>query len=42
MVIAGRRAIMAYFQSLKTGQVIWDKTVHEGHPASALLRRVQA
>ena len=42
MVIAGRRAIVAYFHSLKTGQVIWDKTVHEGHPASALLRRVQA
>jgi len=41
-VIAGRRAMGAYFRSLKTGQVIWDKTAHEGHPASALIRQARA
>ncbi len=37
-IMAGRRAFVAYFRSLRTGQVVWDKTRHEAHPASAVLR----
>ncbi len=32
-IMAGRRALAAYFRSLQDGRVIWDKTVHETHPA---------
>lgn len=32
-IMAGRRALVAYFRSLRTGQVVWDKTTHEAHPA---------
>jgi len=41
-IIAGRRALMAYVRTLRTGRVVWDKTVHDSHPASALLRRARA
>lgn len=37
-IMAGRRALAAYFRSLRTGRVVWDKTVHEGHPARPLLQ----
>jgi adsorption protein B len=33
-IMAGRRALVAYFRSLRTGKVVWDKTLHEQHPAS--------
>ena len=32
-IMAGRRALMAYFRTLCGGQLIWDKTVHLAHPA---------
>ena len=41
-MIAGRRALAAYVQSLKTGQVVWDKTAHDRHPASVFLRQAGA
>ena len=36
-IMAGRRALAAYFRSLQDGVVVWDKTVHESHPATATL-----
>ena len=47
-IIAGRRALTAYLRSLAGEQVVWDKTQHLTHPASAAplraddLREVQA
>ena len=46
-IMAGRRATSAYFRSLTTGQVVWDKTAHDRHPATvalaaAALREVRA
>ena len=38
-IMAGRRAMAAYFRSLQDGKVVWDKTVHEAHPATASLGR---
>ena len=35
-IMAGRRALVAYFRSLQTGTVVWDKTAHDAHPALAL------
>lgn len=40
-IMAGRRALVAYLHSLRTGTVAWDKTAHEIHPA-APLREVRA
>jgi bacteriophage N4 adsorption protein B len=40
-IMAGRRALVAYFRSLRTGQVAWDKTAHELHPASVTLREMR-
>lgn len=40
-ILAARRALVAYFRSLRTGQVVWDKTVHDRHPAAALLQQVR-
>ena len=34
-IMAGRRALAAYFRSLQDGRVVWDKTVHDAHPATA-------
>ena len=34
-IMAGRRALVAYLHSLQSGKVVWDKTVHERHPAMA-------
>jgi bacteriophage N4 adsorption protein B len=41
-IMAGRRALVAYFRSLRTGKVVWDKTVHELHPAKRAVQQVQA
>lgn len=41
-IIAGRKALAAYCRSLRTGRVVWDKTVHDCHPARATLHRVPA
>ena len=38
-IMAGRRAMVAYFRSLQDGTVVWDKTVHDAHPATASLKR---
>ena len=35
-IMAGRRALTAYLRSLQDGKVVWDKTVHDAHPASAV------
>ena len=32
-IMAGRRAFVAYFRTLRGGAVMWDKTAHRGHPA---------
>ena len=34
-IMAGRRALISYFRSLQDGKVVWDKTVHDRHPATA-------
>jgi len=34
-IMAGRRALTSYFRSLRDGVVIWDKTAHDAHPATA-------
>ena len=41
-IMAGRRAVVAYFRSLRTGKVVWDKTSHQLHPATALFQKVRA
>lgn len=41
-IMAGRRALAAYFRALRTGRVEWDKTAHEGHPANAQLQSARA
>ena len=41
-IMAGRRALVAYFRSLRTGKVVWDKTSHELHPAKPVVRQVRA
>ena len=42
-IMAGRRAIVAYFRSLQDGRVTWDKTVHDAHPAFAtVLQKAKA
>lgn len=41
-IMAGRRAFAAYFRSLRTGKVVWDKTAHAAHPAAAALREAKA
>ena len=38
-IMAGRRAMVAYFRSLQDGTVVWDKTAHDAHPATASLAR---
>jgi len=40
MIMAGRRAMMAYCRSLAGGRVVWDKTEHKAHPALARLKAV--
>jgi adsorption protein B len=34
-IMAGRRALAAYFRSLRGEAIAWDKTVHHHHPAAA-------
>lgn len=41
-IMAGRRAVAAYFRSLQDGQVTWEKTAHERHPAMARPQEVRA
>ena len=41
-IMAGRRALVAYFRSLQDGKVVWDKTVHDRHPATASSVRAAA
>ena len=41
-IMAGRRALAAYFRALRSGTVAWDKTAHEVHPASASVREARA
>jgi adsorption protein B len=42
-IMAGRRALVAYFRSLQDGRVTWDKTVHDAHPAFvSSLQRAEA
>lgn len=41
-IMAGRRALGAYFRSLQDGRVTWDKTAHELHPALISPRKVRA
>lgn len=33
-IMAGRRALVAYFRTLRGGLVVWDKTAHHRHPAA--------
>ncbi len=33
-IMAGRRALLAYAQTLRGAQPVWEKTTHETHPAS--------
>lgn len=35
-IMAGRRAIFAYFRSLAGKQTVWDKTTHEQHPTTIM------
>jgi bacteriophage N4 adsorption protein B len=35
-IMAGRRAVMAYFRSMGGAIPLWDKTSHESHPAAPL------
>jgi adsorption protein B len=35
-IVAGRRAFSAYLRSLSGGTVLWEKTVHRGHPVHAI------
>ena len=34
-IMAGRDALASYIRTLRGGQVTWDKTRHDAHPASA-------
>lgn len=42
MIIAGRKALVAYYRSLRTGRIVWDKTSHDCHPARASMHRAPA
>ena len=37
-IMSGRRALVAYLRTLRGAPVIWDKTTHRAHPASAILK----
>jgi len=41
-IIAGRKALVAYCRSLRTGRIVWDKTAHDCHPAHAPMHRAPA
>lgn len=41
-IVAGRKALVAYYRSLRTGRVVWDKTSHDRHPANVSFYRVPA
>ncbi|MDE2596485.1 MAG: glycosyl transferase family protein [Sphingomonadales bacterium] len=38
-IMAGRRAFLAYFRSLRGEAIIWDKTMHDLHPAQLAMAR---
>lgn len=33
-IMAGRDALAAYIKTLRGGEVVWDKTRHDAHPAA--------
>lgn len=41
-IMAGRRALTAYFGTLRGAQVTWDKTRHSDHPAAGFASRAAA
>ncbi len=41
-IMAARRALVAYFKSLRGEPVRWDKTAHDSHPADLLPQRAVA
>ena len=41
-MMAGRRAIVAYFRSLKSDAVVWEKTGHAALPAPLARLRILA
>ncbi|WP_325065275.1 glycosyl transferase family protein [Qipengyuania gaetbuli] len=41
-IMSGRRALAAYFGTLRGAPVVWDKTEHSDHPAIALQRELPA
>lgn len=36
-IMAGRRALVRYIQSLSGATITWDKTRHDDHPAGAVV-----
>lgn len=40
-IMAGRRAVMAYFRTLKGRAIEWDKTDHRAHPSPVLSKRLR-
>lgn len=36
-ILAGRRALTAYFRTLRGAAIVWDKTRHRAHPAGTLV-----
>lgn len=34
-ILSARRAVMLYWRMLRSGEVVWDKTEHQGQPVSA-------
>lgn len=38
-IMAGRRAVMAYLQTLRGKAIRWDKTAHDAHPAWIVSRK---
>lgn len=41
-IMAARRALVAYFKSLRGEPIRWDKTAHDSHPADLLPQRAAA
>ncbi|HEX4847094.1 MAG TPA: glycosyl transferase family protein [Novosphingobium sp.] len=40
-IMAGRRALAAYMRSLRGEAVVWDKTVHQHHPAAIVPHQLE-
>ena len=41
-IMSGRRALVAYFRTLRGAPVVWDKTAHRAHPALATVKEQAA